>query len=202
MAEPLTERRSAGHGVLALAAEGGPQLAVDEPVEDAVLGPDGEAGAAALEAARPGDGDVGGPVEDLAAPVGDGSLRGGVEHLLEDARDGEDEGRPEGGEVVEQVLDVGRVAHPDAGLDAADLDDPGEDVGERQEQQRGGAFALLSGRREQRVELVDGDGELEHEVAVGEHAALGASGGARGVDQGGEVDPVLSPYDAPRAARR
>ena len=40
------------------------------------------------------------------------------------------------GEVVEQVLDVGRVAQPDPCLDAADLDDPGEDVGQRQEQQR------------------------------------------------------------------
>ena len=56
-----------------------------------------------------------------------------------------------------------------------------EDVGERQEQQRGRALGV-----EQVLQLVDGDAQLEHEVAVGEHAALGAPGGAAGVDQRGE----------------
>ena len=38
-------------------------------------------------------------------------------------------------EVRHQVLDVVAVRHPDPGLDAAALDDPGEHVCQRQEQQ-------------------------------------------------------------------
>ena len=76
-----------------------------------------------------------------------------------------------------------RVAQPGARLDAADLDDPGEDVGQRQEEQRGGVVVV-----EELLELVDRDAELEHEVAVGEHAALGPPGRAGGVDQGGQVE--------------
>ena len=38
------------------------------------------------------------------------------------------------------------------------------------------------------LELVDRDAELEHEVAVGEHAALGPPGGAGGVDQRRQVE--------------
>ena len=67
-------------------------------------------------------------------------------------------------------------------MTAAHLDDPGEDVGQREEQQRGGALA------EQLVELLDRDPQLEHEVAVREHAALGATRGAGGVEQGGQVE--------------
>ena len=74
VAEPLAERGAAGDGVRALAAERGTQLAVDQPVEDAVLGAEPQAGCPTLEAARPGDRHVGGPVEDLAPAVGDGAL--------------------------------------------------------------------------------------------------------------------------------
>ena len=56
-------------------------------------------------------------------------------------------------------------------LTAAHLDDPGEDVGQRQEQQRRPASACRSSKSS--LELLDGDAELDHEVAVGEHAALG-----------------------------
>ena len=79
-------------------------------------------------------------------------------------------------------------------LHAADLDDPGEDVRQRQEQQRRGVLGV-----EQLVELVDGHAELEHEVAVGEHAALGPAGGAGGVDQRGEVERGRPSYAAARA---
>src|SRR5262245_57813548 len=56
-------------------------------------------------------------------------------------------------------------SHP--GLDRPDLDDPREDVGERQEEQRRRVVGL-----EQLVQLGYGDPELEHEVAVGQLAAL------------------------------
>ena len=45
---------------------------------------------------------------------------------------------------------------------------------------------------EELVELVDGHAELEHEVAVGEHAALGPPGRAGGVDEGGQVVGVAA----------
>ena len=86
------------------------------------------------------------------------------------------------------------------GLDAADLDDPGEDVGERQEEQRGGSAS--SSGVEERVELGDGHGQLEHEVAVGEHAALGPAGRARGVDEGGQVVGPAVRTTLARARRR
>ena len=70
-------------------------------------------------------------------------------------------------------------AHP--GGHTADLDEPGEDVGEGQEQQ-----GRLPG-----VEVGAGDrqdlGDVPHEVLVGDDAALGTSGRPGGVDDGGEV---------------
>ena len=95
VAEPVAERRAAGDGVRALAAEGGEQLAVDQPLEDRVLGADGDRRAALVEAAGVRDRGLGRLVEDRAAPVGGGLLGGGVEHLLEDPRDREDERRLE-----------------------------------------------------------------------------------------------------------
>ena len=47
---------------------------------------------------------------------------------------------------------------------------------------------VVTVRGEQLVELVDRHAQLGHEVAVGEHAALGAAGGAGGVDDRGEVE--------------
>ena len=146
VAEPVAERGAAGDGVLAAAAEGVAQLAVDEPGEDRVLGADGQRRPAPVEPARVGDGGLGGAVEDRAAAVGGGPLRGGVEDLLEDPRHGEHERRPERLEVGDEVLDVGAVAEPGAGLHAADLDDPGEHVGQRQEQQRRGALGWRRAR--------------------------------------------------------
>ena len=158
------------------------QLAVDQPVEERVLRSQAHRHPLAVRRPRPGDRDVGGAVEDLAPPVGGGPLGGAVEDLLEHARHGQDEGRLELAEVGHQVLDVGAVAHLGPALDAADLDDAREDVGERQEQQGRGVVGV-----EELGQLVDGDAELEHEVAVGEHAALGLAGRAAGVDQRGDV---------------
>ena len=77
-----------------------------------------------------------GEVEDRALAVGVRPLLRGVVDLLEHPRHRQHERRLERGEVRHQVLDVGGVAHPHPALHAADLDDPGEDVRERQEQQR------------------------------------------------------------------
>ena len=80
-----------------------------------------------------------------------------------------------------EVLDVGGVAELGAGADRADLDDAGEDVGERQEQQRRGTLGLEQLRQE-----LGGATELGAEVAVGEPASLGSARGAGRVDQGRE----------------
>ncbi len=109
VAEAVAERGAAGDGVDAAAAERLAQLAVDELVENGVLGPQAQRHPAAVECAGPGDRGVGGALEDRAATVGGGPLRGGVEDLLEHAGDGQDERRPELAEVGDQVLDVGAV---------------------------------------------------------------------------------------------
>ncbi len=197
VAQALAQRRTTRDGELAAPAQGVAQLGVDQPREDRVRGAHPQRRTPLVLGARPGDRGLGGPVEDRAATLGGGLLRGGVEDLLEDPRHGEDEGGLELLEVGQQVLDVGAVPQAGALLDRTDLDDPGEDVGQRQEEQRGGALGVEEG-----VELVGGHAELEHEVAVGEHAALGPPGGARGVDQGGQVAAASSPYAAPPAARR
>jgi hypothetical protein len=66
------------------------------------------------------------------------------------------------------------VPEHDAALDAAHLDDPGEDVRERQEQQR--ARVLDPGHDGQRSE--EGAAHVREQVLVGQLAALGPSGGA------------------------
>ena len=148
-----------------------------------MLRPDGHRDPAAVLGARPLDRGPRGAVEQGTAAVGGGPLRGGVEDLLEDPRHRQHERRLELAEPVDEVEHVAGVAQPHPSLDAADLDDPGEDVG-----QRAGRAAWRRPSLEQLVELLGGDAELEHEVAVGEHAALGSSGGARRVDQRGEVE--------------
>ncbi len=118
----------------------------------------------------------------IGAPaVGGRPLGGGVEDLLEDPRNRQHERRLELAEPVDEVRHVAGVAQAYPALHTADLDDPGEDVRQRQEQQGGGILV------EELGQLVGGHAQLEHEVAVGEHAALGAAGGAGGVDQGCEV---------------
>ena len=67
----VAERRAAGDGAEAAAAEGGAQLAVDELVEQRVLGRAAPRPAPPVScAARPVDGHLGGLVEDLALAVG------------------------------------------------------------------------------------------------------------------------------------
>ena len=185
VAQPLAERRAAGDGVRAPAAESGAQPSVDQPGERRVLGAHGDRRPAAgrVEAARPGDRHLGGALEDPAATLGGGVLGGGVEDLLEHPGHGEHERRPELAQVAHQVADVGAVTEPDPRLHRPDLDDAREDVSERQEEQR---RRVVAG--EQLLELGHRDPQLRQEVAVREHAALGAAGRARGVDDRGQVE--------------
>ena len=185
--EAAAERGAAGDGVEDLAAHRGPQLAVDQLVEQAVLGPEAEAGPALVLGGRPGDGGLGRRGEDLALALGGGLLLRRVVDLLEHARHREDERRFEGGEVLQQVLDVGGVPHLRLGADAEHLDEPGEDVGQGQEEERGRA---LGGH--DLLQPFDGVVRQRHEVVVGQLAALGSAGRARGVDDRGHRGPVDS----------
>ena len=100
--------------------------------------------------------------------------------LLEHARDRREVGRLGGADVLHQPA---RVAAPErqraADLDRHHLDHPRESVRERQEHEEGG------GRLE--AGLLDVRVAGEQHVAVGEHAALGRAGGARRVDDRGDV---------------
>ena len=208
VAEPFAERRPAGDGVLRPAAERRPQLAVDQPVEHRVLGSQAErrtAGTIQRPAVR--DRGVRGAAEDRALLLADRLLLGGVVHLLEHPRHGQDERRPERGQRGQQRGQVPAVPEHDPALEAAHLDDPGEHVRQRQEQQR--ARVLCPGHQGQRAEK--GVPHVGQEVLVGQLAALGASGGARGVDDRGQVgrpgrgrpagDDLITDVGARRAQR-
>ena len=71
----------------------------------------------------------------LPLPAVEGPAPRAVVDLLEHPRHGEQDRRPEGAEVVEQVLGVGGVAEHGARLERRALDDLAEHVRERQEQQ-------------------------------------------------------------------
>src|SRR5262249_29017779 len=142
VAEPLAERSATGDGVPTAAAERSTQAAVDQAGEQRVPRAERQRHPALVESAGGGEGGVGTPVEDPAPRLGGGALRGGVEDLLEHPGYGEHERRLETPEVSGQVLDVGAVAEPDPRLDSADLDDPREDMGQREEHQRGGVLGL------------------------------------------------------------
>jgi hypothetical protein len=104
-----------------------------------------------------------------------------VVDLLEHPRHREDERGAEALQLGDEVLDVRGVAELRARLDRADLDEPGEGVRQRQEQQRRGAVV------EEVVQLRDRVGDVGEHVAVGEHAALGTPGRTAGIDDRGEV---------------
>src|SRR5271170_836687 len=84
------------------------------------------------------DGDPDGPAEDGTLALTVGLLLCAVEDLLEDPGHGEDEGGTERGQRGQDVGQRGAVPEDDASFDAADLDDPGEDMRERKEEQRTG----------------------------------------------------------------
>ena len=179
--DALAERGPPGHRAAALSAEGVTELAVDQPVEQRVSGAQQQAGPGPVEGGAVGHRGGLGEVEDppLAALVG--LLLGRVVDLLEHPRHRQHEVRLEAGQLRGQARGVGEVADDVAVLLGGDLHDPGEDVGQRQEEQR-----RVAGLH-QRPEDVAGRADLEEQVAVGDLAALGAARGARGVDERGEV---------------
>ena len=190
VAQPFPEGRAAGDGVRTLAAERGTQLGVDQPVEDAVLrrGPRRlgfpvsrpRDQAMATSAARPKILPRPSATARWEAVLNTFSKTRGTARM--------NVGRNSAKSSSRFLMSDG-VAQTHARLDAADLDDPCEHVGQGEEEQRGGGWLLARVRRrlEELVQLVDRHGQLEHEVGVGEHAALGAAGRPRGVDQGGQV---------------
>ncbi len=117
----------------------------------------------------------------LPLPVGLGLLLGAVVDLLEDPGHREHEGRLDLLQLGEQVLGVGAVRHGGPGLHHADLDEPGEGVRQRQEQQ--GRRVRPEQVRQHRYRV----GDVGVHVAVGQHAALGPAGGTAGVDDRGDI---------------
>src|SRR5690606_15032470 len=85
VAEARAQRAAAGHRGLALTAERGLELAVDQLVEQRVLELEAEAGAALVQGLAVGDGGRRGGVEDLALAAVVRLLLGGVVDLLEHA---------------------------------------------------------------------------------------------------------------------
>ena len=179
VAEPRAERSAAADRVRDVAAEQGRDLGVDQPVEKRVLGLQQRGDAPGLQRLAVLDGDVLGLIEDAALDraLGVSLGVGAVEDLLEDAGDGQHERRLEDGEVGQQVLDVGGVAEHDPLGDASDLDQPGEDVCQRKEEQGRRALDV-----KEPVQAAGGRRHVEDEAAMGQLAALGTPGGAAGVD--------------------
>ena len=175
--EARPERCSAGDRAVAVAAQCGTQLLVDQGVEHRVLELQRDAGPALFQRLAVLDGGVGGLVEDRSLAAVVCLLLGRVVDLLEHARDRQHVVRLEGGEMFDEVRDIARVPHDDATLQARDGDDASEDVCQWEEEQR--RIALFETRSDSRA----GCGALGEEVRVGEDHALGAPGGARGVDQ-------------------
>ena len=183
VAEPLAQRGAARDRVARIAAERRAQALEHEDVGDLVLHLQPQARPARrVQGARVDDRGLRGALEDRALAARGGLLLGRVVDLLEHARHGEDERRPEGREVLDQRAGVGGVAEDRAGRDAEHLDEPGEHVRQRHEQQRPRA-----GLPDDLVQVGHRvDGELV-EVAVRQLDALGPAGRARRVDDRRDV---------------
>lgn len=182
MCEPGRQGSAAGDDVVGVAAHEADDLLVDELVGQGVLGLQGRGGALLrVQGARVVDRDLGRPAEDLA--FGAARLRvGGVVDLLQDARHDQEVAGSERGQVGQEVLDVGGVAHDAVAADLEDLQEAGEHVGEGQEEEetRGGACRDLGHPR------VGVEAQVR-EVLVGQDCALGGSRRARRVHDGGDV---------------
>src|SRR5699024_5652475 len=123
-------------GVLRLAAQRRAQPGIDEPVEDRAPGTQQHTGTfTVLLRGAVSNGGLGRRIEDLTSAFGVRLLAGVVEDLLEHPWNGQDERRLERRQLPHEVCDVGGVTESGPAAYAADLDDPSEDVGQRQEQQ-------------------------------------------------------------------
>ena len=167
-------------------------LAVHQLVVELVLHPQARAGAGAgterlgLHGLRVPDRDVHRLVEDaqLAAPPRPCGGRPGRPSRRRTARPARRwAGRRRGRDAASAAAMLGWWPSRIRCRDAGHLDHPAEDVRQRQEEQRGGLVARLVG--EDRLPAGHHVVGLGHEVGVGDDAALGPPGGARGVDDGG-----------------
>ena len=110
-------------------------------------------------------------------------MRGGVVHLLEHARHAQQVGRFERTQVRQQGLGIRQITdHAVIGGDGGVLDKSCEAVGQRQEEQQ--AWMVVKHHFMKRLRSGDGDG---HEVLMGQFGTLRVAGGARGVDDGGQI---------------
>ena len=183
VAEPLAQRPAAGDDVGDPAAQERAQRGEDQLVKGRALSPQCPGGPGwRVQGTGVGDGGLGRQTEDLLlGPCGPG-VRGVVD-LLEDAGHCQHKGGPEQPQVGDEVLHVRGVPHH-AVLRAhdRDLDEAREHVGQGQEEQR----AYLSAAQDLGHVVAGVQCEVD-QVAVGELSALGPSGGARGVDDGGQA---------------
>jgi len=108
-------------------------------------------------------------------------LLGAVVDLLEHSRNSKQKVWRQRLHAGLEQLDVRLVAYTHAGVHAEHLDEARVNVGQWQEQQRGGA--LVNHLRQ----LHGGVLREVNKAAVNQFAALWLTGGARGVDDGGEV---------------
>ncbi len=170
------ERTAAGDRMSDVVAHDRAQLRIDELVEQGMLELEGGRHLAGVECLRIGDCDLLGTAEDLLLPACLSVRQRGIEDLLEDTGHTEDERGTEAAHGVGELRQIRLVGEQRTVADGQDLDEPGEDVRLRQEQQAAHI------RVENAGDLVtSGLGGL-HEVRMREHAALGLSGGAGSVD--------------------
>ena len=182
VAEPVTERGAAGDGAEAAAAEGGAQLAVDQLVEQRVLGLAARGPAPPVSWARDQSMATWAALSKILPLPSASALALAVLKTFSNTRG---TARTNVGlnspRSLDQVLHVRGVADDGAGLDRADLDDAGQHVRQRDEQQERAVDV------EEPAEQAHAVADLEQEVAVRELAALGPAGGAAGVDQRGQA---------------
>ena len=180
--EPGGQGCAARDDVVRVAAHQADDLLVDELVGEGVLGFQGRGRAVVgVQGLGVGDRDLGRPAEDLALGAGRLRVRRVVD-LLQDARDDQEVARLEGRQVVEQVLDVGRVAEDAVAADLEDLQEAREHVGEGQEQKQ----ARVLARRDFRHPRVGVQTQVR-EVLMGQDRALGRARRARRVHDGCDV---------------
>src|SRR5215471_3920574 len=103
----------------------------------------------------------------------------GVE-LLPDARYGKEDGGSNLADVFRHRVDA--LCEVDGGAGVERIEDAEGSLGHVRERQEGELLIARAGLREE-----VGEADLEEDVAVAQHGALGRAGGARGVDEDGEI---------------
>jgi len=182
-AEIPGERGSAGKNGAELAAGAGTNFGIDELVGDYPLEASDKAGG--FFAAAPGCGFAGslhGEIENFALGAGGFTSllhQAGID-FFEEARNGGEDGGVEFEESLRDVFDDFDVGDGAAMENINIVEHAAVDVGEREERDRQiGAGA--------EIEFNAGVGDIGAEIGVGEHDALGLTGGAGSVDERGEL---------------